>query len=257
MRRFFRPLATIITLILAPVLATEKIVLSGPENHPTAELAYQILSRAYARLDIEVERVTLPVARSLAMANEGEVDGEMFRGDRIEANYPNLLRVPVLIDTGGLSVFVKSPTVRVRDWKDLQPYSIGSQIGLKAVEQSTAGMQTTFATEPEQVMQLLLHDRVDLVLLPTEIGYIAMHTLIQKDPRYEDEVAEVYVLQPPLEQGKLYHYLHAKNSGLLPRITSVLVEMQASGELDELRKRHLQKLQGKAAPAVLNYLEAP
>jgi ABC-type amino acid transport substrate-binding protein len=58
----------------------------------------------------------------------------------------------------------------------------------------------------------------------------------------------VRLLTPPLQKNEIYHFLHEKHRDLIPKVEQTLNEMQASGELERLRKqiiaRYLAQLDG-------------
>ena len=50
------------------------------------------------------------------------------------------------------------------------------------------------------------------------------------------------MISSTLEKQKLYHFVHKKNSHLIPIITPVLKKMEQSGEIAYIRNAFLRKL---------------
>jgi ABC-type amino acid transport substrate-binding protein len=61
---------------------------------------------------------------------------------------------------------------------------------------------------------------------------------VVKRLRLEDRVK---LLTPPLQKNEIYHFLHEKHRDLIPKVERVVREMQASGELERLRKQIIEK----------------
>ena len=81
-------------------------------------------------------------------------------------------------------------------------------------------MNVEKVTETEQLFNMLIRDRVDIVILPRDVGLKTLKAMNLKDIR---------MLEPPLQRDKLYHYLHKKNEALVPKITASLQEMGKKG----------------------------
>lgn len=220
-------LIALFLIITVNLSAQSKLILScGGDDHPFYAPSMSILTEAYGRLGIDLEIQVLPLERSVQVANNGTVDGELFRGEIDPQEYPNLIKVPVVIAMGDLVVFTKNKTFQVNGWDSLRPYVIGTQIGLKPVEISTEGMNVKKATEWNQLFMMLDSGRVDIVVLPRDVGMSALTDM---------NLSGITVLEPPVQRDLIYHYLNKKNSALVPKLTSILEQMQDEGLLTKVQ----------------------
>jgi polar amino acid transport system substrate-binding protein len=208
-----------------------KVVLAYGGPVGDAKVASEILKEAYQQLGIEVVIKVVPQARSLILSNEGEIDGEIARINGLEAQYPNLVRVPVvLIEQEGMAFVRKEKAFPLKGWDSLRPYSIVAMNGVKWSTDGTQGMdRVVMVTQPEQVFQMLETGRAEVALGPRLSGLLQIKRL---------GFTDLQALEPPLVVNELYHYLNNKHSAvLLPRITAVLQQMEASGRLREIREQ--------------------
>ena len=101
----------------------QPIVISAVEQglgNPNTVLCERIMREAYRRIGRTMELKSFPGERSIQNANNGEVDGELFRRAGIEEAYPNLIRIPVVLGTGKWGVFTKEDkTFSVKGWQSL------------------------------------------------------------------------------------------------------------------------------------------
>jgi polar amino acid transport system substrate-binding protein len=217
--------------------AQETLILSRGSDHPMGIVSERILTQAYQRMGIDIETREMPVARSLQMANAGQVDGELFRAAWIEKDFPNLIRIPVVLAHGLIVVFTKNVEFEVNGWNSLRPYSIGVQIGVKLVEAKTAGMQVVPMVTVEQLFRTLAFERKDIVVLPRAVGLMTLKTM--KREGFDDNLPlqDIKLLKPPLERVEGYHYLHKKNEQLVPKMTAVLHQMDEEGLIQRIREQ--------------------
>jgi polar amino acid transport system substrate-binding protein len=210
------------------VHAQDSLILCRGQNHPMTAIATGILTEAYSRLGIKIKTIAFPIARSLIMANSGYSDGELFRGSINHKKFPNLIKIPVVLDYGQIVVFSKELTFKVNGWSSLQPYTIGIQIGIKEVETGTAGMQVDPVATPEQLFNKLILGRNQIIVLPLDVGLMVMKAM---------KLQQIKILEPPLQKDPLYHYLHHTHKQLVPRITAVLKQMEAEGLITQIREK--------------------
>ena len=77
-------------------------------------------------------------------------------------------------------------------------------------------MNVEAVTGPDQLFNMLILDRVDIVALPRDVGLTTLSAMGLKG---------IKILEPPLQRDALYHYLHKRNKPLVPKITASLQEM--------------------------------
>ena len=204
----------------------------GPQSH-AADISEQVLIEAYQRIGIDITTLTFPGERALAMSNRGDVDGEVNRIKGLEVKYPNLVMVPVVINWLDGVVVTKRKDLKINGWESLRPYRVGYRIGLKFVEYGTSGMKVTAVPSDKSLFKMLDYGRVDMVV-STRIDSRLMIS--------EKQYSDMMVLEPPLVQLELFHYLHKKNKDLLLRITQALQDMTDEGRIQAIRKAETDKL---------------
>jgi polar amino acid transport system substrate-binding protein len=194
-------------------------------NNPYAEISETILKEAYHRIGIEIEGLSAPGGRALKMADEGMTDGLTNRIINIELKYRNLIRITPSIMKATIHVFSKDIAFTVSGWDSLTPYTIGIVRGIKTVENRTKGMRLFKVTLPSQLFDMLEKGRIDIIVLPTLIGFQTIR---------QGHYKGVKILNPILHQEDVYHYLHKKHESLVGPISRVLKEMKEQGEIKSM-----------------------
>ncbi len=214
------------------VYAQQTIILSGAKD-PVTVISAKVLKEAYQRLNIDVQLENYPSARSLAFSNQGITGGEVGRIQGIDNDYPNLLRVPVVINIVEGVLFSKEKISGVIDWQDLEHYVIGIKRGDIFIEKGTESMNVVPVDDARQLMSMLEKDRTDIVVLAKMTGLTILKELNLKN---------IITIKPAISTVNLYHYLHKKNSALLPQLTTILREMAAEGRITEIRAEAISEL---------------
>lgn len=214
--------------------AQEKLVIStGPEGNFLVRLSVPVLREAYHRLGITLEMKHYPWARALRYASDGETDGELFRATVDHDTYPNLVKLNVPITYTEFVVLTKDVEFQVTGWEGLRPYTLGSTIGVKVIEQHTQGMQIERVVTLQQALMKLENGRTELVIADRLSVIKALKELGFTDIR---------ILEPPLERMPLYHYLHTRHAALIPQLEQTLTDMEQEGVIQSIQEQVLQKI---------------
>lgn len=196
-------------------------------DDPAAVIAEQVLREAYRRLGRTLVVHQLPGERSLVYANEGQMDGELYRKLGLQRDYPNLVIVPVPLLTFELVIFTRGTSFVVSGWDSLRPYTLGFVRGNKIVQENTRGMKVEPVSTMHQAFEKLMMGRTDLVL-----GHRASGMAVVRSQKLEG----ITVLDPPLASFPVYHYLNRKHEALVPELTRVLKQMQADRTIERIQK---------------------
>ncbi|PRC92088.1 Bacterial extracellular solute-binding protein, family 3 [Solimicrobium silvestre] len=229
-RRTLFKLAALPFLATLPGLAQEKTSLQIStllEQDPATSIAEQVMAEAYRRLNIKMKLTRLPGERSLQSANDGEVDGELYRKLYMEKDYPNLLIVPVELLKYEIVIFTRSTKFVVNGWESLRPYTLGFVKSIKIIEQNTAGMKIEVAATLRQAFLKMMLARSDVVIANRLSGLAVLKEL---------NLPEITILEPPLATFPVFHYLNKKHAALIPQLTKVLVQMQKDKTILNLQK---------------------
>lgn len=197
------------------------------ENDPATLIAEKILSSAYQQLKMTLTVKRFPGERSLYSANNGETDGELYRKIGMERDYPNLIIVPVPLQTYEIVIFTQTTDFIVNGWESLRPFVIGYVKGIKIIEQNTDGMRVEQAATMRQAFLKMNLGRSDLVVANRSSGLAVLKELNMQDVR---------VLKPALASFAVFHYLHKKHEKLVPKLTAVLKQMQHDKSIENIQK---------------------
>jgi len=220
--------------------AQSTIVLARLAEFPDQHVGGEILRTVYGRLGIKVEFSDLPGARALALSGSGALDGEVHRVAGITADHPALIQLSTAINAIEPAVFTTGLDFAVRGWESLRGYQIGIVRGVGSSEAGTRGLPNVErATSLETLIRMLDVGRIDLFVADAFSGLVKVKQMGLQD--------RVRVLSPPLVRIDIYHYLHRRHAELAKRVEAVLVEMQASGELAQLRERLIHSILASVA----------
>lgn len=216
------------------MLAQESLVFTGIENSSYATISQRVMKEAYRRLDLDVKFTALPAARSLAVANSGRVDGELYRIKNIHLKYKNLMMIPTPIGIMEGVAITTNPKISLQGWQSLAPYRVCIRNGVKFAEAGTKEMKVDVNNSNEHLFYNLGLNRCDVIVL-------ARLTSIKLAQDFEKEMKRP-VYYHVIQTYPLFHYLHQKNRHLVPELTEVLDEMQRDGTIANIRTDYIEEI---------------
>lgn len=218
----------ICTLALAclylPAVAAPAITI-GTLNNFTSKVNGMVLQEVYRRAGIPLAILQMPPPRAAAMADAGEVDGEVNRIFSYADQHPNLIRVEPALNTWTVAAFYKKTALfKIQTAADLRERQIGIVRGIKAAADLTAGIpKVSIAPSSRELMLMLDGNRFDVAVdgMP-ESGYFI-------------RILGLHGIQSTaLEHYQLFHYLHQKHKNLVPLISREIKKMADSGDLQKV-----------------------
>jgi polar amino acid transport system substrate-binding protein len=217
-------LTALLALAAAPMRAqpSTRITVSTNNTPVDRQALEQLGQEAFRRIGLQLALTSLPSERSLVAANQGEVDGEGLRIAGLEANYPNLVRVPERFIGVSFVAFARNASIPVAGgWPALKPYRVAFINGWKLFEaQVTAAQSIHKVDKAEQLFQMLAHDRIDLALYTRADGLAMARSM---------GLSDVVALSPALKDVDMYLYLHKRHQALVPRLDKALQDMKSDG----------------------------
>lgn len=169
------------------------------------------LKKAYQRLNIPLEIDFSAGNRSIFEANQGSIDGLLVRTSIVEKDFTNLVRVEPPVITLALHAYSIDGKIEIYDWDDLRYYETGFLIASINIAEKTKHFSRTHRIRnSDTLVTMLLKGRLEVILLP--------------DLLFDDAVRDRQLSRPilpnqePLEQIKLYHYLHKKHAEIARNI---------------------------------------
>lgn len=194
-----------------------------------------ILRSAYAELQQPLELVDLPIRRAMDMMLKGQLDGNFFRVAELAQQQPGLFRVEPAINIAQVRVYAKNAQFKPENWSQLSGLRVGYQRGVLIIERNLpADIRRVEATTISDLFQLLSRDVADVVLV------------VEPDQSPPSPIALAAHLERQaavLESVALYHYLLERHREFGQRLGKVLMRMQGSGQMQEIRLKALRSLQ--------------
>lgn len=184
-----------------------------------------VASEAFRRAGVRLKLVRLPAERALMNASSGIDDGDLTRIAGLDAQYPNLLRVPEKLLDWDFNAFARDRTIPGQ-WEAIRQRSVGFIRGWKIYERGMAGAQQVLTAEnPEQLFGMLQLDHVEVVLYERWMG----QNLIARSG-----MQGIYPLDPPLVHKEMFIYLNKRHAALVPKLANALRAIKAEGLYDRL-----------------------
>lgn len=197
------------------------------ETDPATTIAERVLHEAYRRLGMKMVVSKVPGERSLFSADHGQADGELYRKLGMERDYPNLRIVPVPLLTYEIVVFTLGTGFTINGWESLRPFTIGFVKGIKIIEQNTPGMKLEPTATMRQAFLKMTLRRSDIVVANRSSGLAVLK---------EMKLSDVKIMEPSLATFPVFHYLHRKHEALVPKLTTVLQQMQKDKTIENIQK---------------------
>ena len=233
----YKVVGLLLGIIMLPlsVNAQEPLVITVVTPGIFTETGKIILEEAYKRIGVPIAFKNFPGERALILTNDGMTDGELFRIDKLNEKYPNLIQVPVSYIPDEAVAFSRLNFV-VDGWKSLKPYKIGVRRGNKFVEYNTKKMSRYFAKGEKQMFEMLALGRVEIVVTNRLEGVDMINKL--------GYAKTIKPLSPPIVTNPLFHYLHKKHAALVPLLAAEFQAMHEDGTIrqimDKVEKNLLQ-----------------
>jgi polar amino acid transport system substrate-binding protein len=197
-----------------------------------------VASEAFRRAGVKLKLVKLPAERALRNANAGIGDGELARIAGLEAQYPNLVRVPEKLIDWTFSAFSRDASIPAR-WEVIRQHQVGHIKGWKIYEQQLAGAPHVISVDDAaQLFRLLELDRIEVALYGRWVGDALV---------LQQGIKGVHALEPPLATREMFIYLHKRHAALAPRLAEALRAIKAEGLYDRLYREKVLLRTGFAA----------
>jgi polar amino acid transport system substrate-binding protein len=173
-----------------------------------------------------------PVARSIEMANEGLADAEALRGPGMERDYPDLVEVPEPIVHLEYRVFTLTDPDLSVGWNGLSGKRVCINLGEKVIENRTRGLAREEAHGVDAAFRMLRAGRCEAVIA----NQFAWATIDRLDLGH-------FCAGPAIiESVPLYHYVHRRHAGLVPRLTQALRHLRDDGTIQRTLEPELSRL---------------
>ncbi len=225
-------LVIILSALSFSAISKERLIFSSLQGIDAVEMVVIMLQEVYEPLNIEIEVKYYPPARSIFMANEGEVDGELARTINMENEYTNLVRVPVSFYSLDYHAFSKHISFEPIGWQSLKPFHIGFTTGNKIIHKNISAFKVTNTTYLQQLWDLLQLERIDVVVATRLEG-------IARLSKSGSKGHDIKMLRPALVSVPFYHYLHKKHAALIPDLIKSINNMKQQGRFRQIYHKYI------------------
>jgi polar amino acid transport system substrate-binding protein len=168
--------------------------------------------------------------------NYGSANGELARGVIIEADNPNLIRIPYAIGQVKLVAIQRSGAKAINQLDDLKPLRIGVLRGFVTTEKLSKSLKREIYNDLPGLFKGLNKKRVDVILFTQLDSQYYFRQLQQKN-----KTQQALIFSQPLMEIPVYHYLHKRSKNIANALQQEMQKMQASGELQQLINNAEQK----------------
>lgn len=205
------------------------------EDIPATRAAVRILQEAYRMAGHELRPQIVPSQRALFMAENGLVDGDLFRIEGITAEHPNLVPVPYPLMQGHVIALLARTGNECAEQLPTGPLIAAVRRGV-IIEKRAAlslGVTPVYTGSYTQIEMLLDSGRVDLALISEIEGISPLtgHTLNKHQK-----------LCNPITHFTLFHYLHQRHAELANTLADALEQLEASGEKGRILNQAHEKI---------------
>jgi ABC-type amino acid transport substrate-binding protein len=203
-------------------------------TNPLIGVSEAVLTRLYADVGQPMQFIDLPARRAGLQLASGEVDANTHRArDYLEAN-PGVVAVATPLGHVQLRAYTRDSTLRITGWADLTRWRVAHLRGVVRVEQlMPPGTHRVEAGSLKELWRLLATDAADVAVLSELAGCPAQRP---------GGVPGLQRLDVVLDEHTVHHVLDGRHAALAQKLNTVLLRLQASGELEALRQSTLQAL---------------
>lgn len=230
---FFYMISFNIVYATSPSVKTDedRVLLSANTafNPPISDILEALSYEAFNRIGIDIEFQLMPAERSVRQVSQGIDDIDCCRVREImETFYPELIAVPESLFQVTFSAFVKDSTIKITQWDNLKPYSVGVVKGyiiLTTKSKEVNPRHLIILDNAKSMMKMLEMGRIDVAILSYEDGLGVI-----KELGFQGIKAQI----PPLLMKPLHIMLNKKHEHYSVELSKVIKEMKADGTIKKI-----------------------
>lgn len=209
-------------LVFGSLTQAQSIKIAIPDDTSASdEYSTEIIKEAYRRIGMIVEFHKYPVKRANLAADSGIVDGVLYRREGLEREFPNMVRIPVVIKKDDVIAVLNDKSIKINGWDSLLPYTVGCLLGFDSAIQNLSPAQSTVTVNSAEMLYTMLElGRIDII--------VDARTRAQQMLAILD-LNDLIIAEPPLLSVSLYHYINANRRNLARPLTNALTDMTNEG----------------------------
>ncbi|OZA30958.1 MAG: hypothetical protein B7X93_01290 [Hydrogenophilales bacterium 17-61-9] len=216
-----------------PVLVLNDVNAPPFTTHDNQGFLDAVAGEAFRRAGVTLRLVKLPAERGLINANAGIDDGDLTRIAGLDAQYPNLVRVPEKLLDYEFTAFSKN-AVLPATWDVLRARPIGHIRGWKIYEHQLAGAPLVVSSDDaSQMFRQIQLNRIEVALYERWLGLSLLK---------QEGIKGVYPLEPSFAKREMFIYLNKRHAALVPKLVEALRAIKAEGLYDRLYREKVLSL---------------
>ena len=200
---------------------------------PVSDYFRAVLKNLDKRLPgISIDFEELAAERSLDLVNRGINDAECCRIPKaVTDHYPHLIPLHNSFHTVRFVAFSKRQDLPITRFEDLKPYAVGTVQGWRLAVREIkriAPREQYILNTPEQLMEMLKKDRIEIAVMGLLSGLKALH---------QAGLEGVHTYRhPPLAELPLVLMLNDRHQQLAAPIDETIQAMKADGTIKHLKE---------------------
>ena len=203
-----------------------KMTFNRPMDTAQARFVIELMTRAYSQLGYELELIDFDHPEALAAADKGELDGQLGRIANIETRYENLVRVDFPLFKFELVMLTGCHNCSLQELARVAIRN-GYPVTEQYLHSNNFDGQIIKLESVAAQLNLLAQRQVEAVVLldfHLKQGYLNR--------------AEQPFIRHHLQNYYSYHYVHKRHEDKIPKLLAILQELETSGVVAQLRKKH-------------------
>ena len=229
-------------LLLMPVQAQQMLQVGRTDlNSPLSDIAQRVVTEALQRCGMSAQFNAMPLQRSIALVNEGALDGDLMRITDAAKQFPNLVSVPTPLAMVYVALYGRDAGQVNLPRADIAKLKVGLPRAILLLVKNSAVMDVTDSQTNFKALDMMLHDRFDIAMMV----HIDAELEIAKNNFTGIARRSNYWAAEPL-----YFFLNKKHQALVPKINAALQEMQAEGLISKYYDEGIRKINVKSLKPV-------
>ncbi|WP_367847053.1 substrate-binding periplasmic protein [Rhodoferax sp. WC2427] len=187
---------------------------------PLSDIAESVVKEAFKRSGLQCEFQRVPLSRSMILANDGSLDGDVMRIADAAKTYTDVVAVPTPVVWADLAIYSMDEKVANLPRAELRHRKVGLTRTILMLPKYSQGMDVTDAKDVRTAFEMLANGRFEVAML---VYLAAEPELARQSPRKFYRGLHAWATEP------LYFHLNKKHATLVPRINAALLGMQKEG----------------------------
>jgi polar amino acid transport system substrate-binding protein len=212
-------------------------VIAYSETHPLSAAIVGFLAEAYRRIGLAVTLRSFPPARSVEMANRGEVDAEASRVPDAMSDLSDLVAVPEPLSHSRTYAFTTGAAFPIDGWESLRGHHLCVMVGDLITMKRTRDMPREISHDAAAQFHMLSTGRCDVA-----ISDGAAWLVIERQ-----HLGRFRMLEPAVQSFAVYHYVHRRHADLVPALTSAFRQLNEEGFSRALEAPYDEKIRDSQA----------